>query len=71
MNQTEEEHKSFLEKITDFIIKIKPYAVLLWEQRKQIVLFNGGVGVITILILYFLSKTILSKHSHYSTRFWK
>ena len=56
MNQTEEEHKSFLEKITDFIIKIKPYAVLLWEQRKQIVLFNGGVGVITILILYFLVK---------------
>jgi len=33
---------------------MKPYAAFLWNERRQLVLFNGGVGIITILVLYFL-----------------
>jgi uncharacterized protein involved in exopolysaccharide biosynthesis len=50
------ENKSFLEKITDSIITLKPYAVLLWQQRKQIAVVNGSVAAAVILILYFLVK---------------
>jgi uncharacterized protein involved in exopolysaccharide biosynthesis len=53
-SQTEKQAKPFLEILTDGIIRLKPHAVLLWRKRKQLLLANGGVGIITILILYFL-----------------
>jgi uncharacterized protein involved in exopolysaccharide biosynthesis len=57
MEQTSEDlQKSFFDVLTDFIIKIKPHIALLWSKRKQLVLVNGGVGVITVLLLYFYIK---------------
>lgn len=52
--KNEELPKSFVDVLADFIIKIKPSIALLWSKRKQLVLVNGGVGIITIIILYFL-----------------
>jgi uncharacterized protein involved in exopolysaccharide biosynthesis len=54
--KNEELQKSFFDTLTDFIIKIKPQIVLLWSNRKQLVWMNGGIGVISILILYFIIK---------------
>jgi len=55
-SKTENQTKSFFDKLTDFIIKMKPYAALLWGERKQLVLFNGGVAVVSILVLLFIIK---------------
>jgi len=54
--QTENTTKPFFDTLTDFIIKMKPFAVLLWSRRKQLALVNGGAAVITVLILLFLVK---------------
>jgi uncharacterized protein involved in exopolysaccharide biosynthesis len=55
-SQNDNKTKTFLDTFTDAIIKIKPYAILLWNQRKQLALVNGGVGIIAILFLYFFVK---------------
>ena len=54
-SQTDNQTKSF-DSLTDFIIRMKPYIAHLWSKRKQLVLVNGGVGVIAILFLYFFGK---------------
>ena len=55
-SQTDKQTKSFFDRFTDFIIKMKPYAASLWRERKQFVLLNGGVAIISILVLLFLIK---------------
>jgi uncharacterized protein involved in exopolysaccharide biosynthesis len=55
-SQTDKQTKSFFDRFTDFIIKMKPYAASLWRERKQFVLFNGGIAVVSILVLLFLIK---------------
>jgi uncharacterized protein involved in exopolysaccharide biosynthesis len=55
-SQTKTQTRPFLDVIADFIIRIKPFGALLRTKWKQLVLVNSGVGVVTILVLYFLLK---------------
>jgi len=55
-SETENMTKSFFDTLVDFIVRIKPSDQLLWRNRKQIAMVNGGVGVITVLVLLFLIK---------------
>ena len=36
-SQTENQNKSSFNTLTDFVIKMKPYAAVLWSKRKQLV----------------------------------
>jgi hypothetical protein len=54
--QTEHQNKSLFESIVNFFITLKPYIKKAWECRKQLLIFNGSVLIISLLILIFLIK---------------
>ena len=51
-----EEEKSFSESLTEFIIKAKPYVLILWKNKWRFVIFNSVVLVFAVLYLLFLTK---------------
>jgi uncharacterized protein involved in exopolysaccharide biosynthesis len=53
-SKAERQMKPFFDSLVDFIIRIKPYAVLLWSRRKYIAWVNGSVGVLSLFILFVL-----------------
>lgn len=50
------EKKTTEEKIQDFIEKIRPYILKLWDKRKKLLIINGAVLIITLLFLLFIIK---------------
>lgn len=54
--QIQDEQKPFSESLKDFIAKVKPYALLLWNRKWKLITFNTVVMVITVLYLLFLAK---------------
>lgn len=50
------EKKTTEEKIQDFIEKIRPYILKLWDKRKKLLIINGIVLIITLLYLLFIIK---------------
>jgi uncharacterized protein involved in exopolysaccharide biosynthesis len=55
-SQTGNQLKSIFDLLADFIIRVKPNAVLLWKNRKILVWVNSTVGIIAILTIYFFAK---------------
>lgn len=55
-NSDPEDQRSFDEKLKDNIKKYKPYINSLWVNKKNFIVFNFSVFIITILYLLFLSK---------------
>ena len=51
-----EDNRTFEEKFTSFIQKVKPYFKKLWAKRKPFILFNTGVLILTLVYLLFLTK---------------
>ena len=54
--QNQEQKKPAIEALTDFIIKIKPYARNLKNNRKQLLVVNGSVCVLAVLYLFLVVK---------------
>jgi uncharacterized protein involved in exopolysaccharide biosynthesis len=50
------EKKTTEEKIQDFIEKLRPYILKLWNKRKKLLIINGAVLIITLLFLLFIVK---------------
>jgi uncharacterized protein involved in exopolysaccharide biosynthesis len=50
------EKKTTEEKIQDFIEKIRPYLLKLWDKRKKLLIINGVIFTITLLFLLFIVK---------------
>ena len=50
------EKKTAEEKIQDFIEKLRPYFLKLWNKRKKFLIINGSVLIITLLFLLFIIK---------------
>jgi uncharacterized protein involved in exopolysaccharide biosynthesis len=55
-SQTGNQNTHFIETFVNFIVMMKRAVTTLWTHWKQLVLINGGVGIITLLILSFLVK---------------
>ena len=54
--QIEEQTKPFIELMTELMIKLKPYVLLLWNERKKLLIINGSIFVVKLLYLIFLAK---------------
>jgi uncharacterized protein involved in exopolysaccharide biosynthesis len=52
--ENQEQQKPIIETATDFILKIKPYVKILWENRKRLIIFNGIVCVSALLYVLLL-----------------
>src|ERR1035438_2054315 len=50
------EKKTTEEKIQNFIEKLRPYILKLWDKRKKLLIINGVVLIITLLYLLFIVK---------------
>ena len=50
------EKKTAEEKIQDFVGKLRPYILKLWNKRKKLLIINGVVLIITLLFLLFIVK---------------
>jgi uncharacterized protein involved in exopolysaccharide biosynthesis len=50
------EKKTTEEKIQDFIEKLRPYILKLWDKRKKFLIINGVVLIITLLYILFRVK---------------
>jgi uncharacterized protein involved in exopolysaccharide biosynthesis len=48
--------KTSEEKVQDFIEKLRPYILKLWNKRKKFLIINGLVLILTVLHLLFLTK---------------
>jgi uncharacterized protein involved in exopolysaccharide biosynthesis len=54
--EQEEPQKTTEERFKEFIEKTRPYIIRLWKARYKLIIFNGIVGVLTVLYLLFLTK---------------
>jgi uncharacterized protein involved in exopolysaccharide biosynthesis len=50
------EKKTTEENIQEFIEKLRPYILKLWDKRKKFLIINGSVLIITLLFLLFIIK---------------
>jgi uncharacterized protein involved in exopolysaccharide biosynthesis len=50
------EKKTTEQKIQDFIEKLRPYILKLWNKRKKLLILNGAVLVVTLIFLLFIIK---------------
>jgi uncharacterized protein involved in exopolysaccharide biosynthesis len=56
MTGQKELQKTTEEKFKEFVEKVRPYIIKLWNLRRRLLIFNGVVLVLTILYLLFLAK---------------
>ena len=51
-----EDNRTFEEKFTSFIQKVRPYFIKLWNNRKYFIIVNFAVLILTLAYLLFLTK---------------
>src|ERR1035437_8430956 len=51
------EKKTAEEKIQDFVEKLRPYILKLWDKRKKLLIINGVVLILSFLCLLLLVKS--------------